>query len=658
MLESYALLNLGYASLAQGRFDEAIDRSDGGYQVAKSLDARRLELITRANIAWAYYKLGDSEKALAQFSESKDLASQLGDVWTEQNELTNIGYVDMDQRKYAVAEQSFLQALALARKINAKEDIYNALRVLARLALQTGDVASASKYSGDALEIAHQDGNRMDELYPMLAQGQISASRGDYANAEATFQQVEHDKICPVFLKWEAEHSLARLYESENHPDRAEQEYRAALATFESARDTVRHEDSQLSFLTNASRIYDDYIHFLVAQKKPNDALRWADYSRARTLAEGLRLLPKESSNGPAPLNAQQILRRAHGAVLFYWLGESQSYLWTITPQRTDLFPLPPRAQIEAAVQRYRKSIGGPQTVLGPSPGSSGEAADPDGLWLYRTLVAPAQPLLPKDSKVFVIPDGDLNNLNFETLIVDQPTRHFWIEDADVVNASSLRVLEASLSIANIHKQQRTGNLLLIGNSVAPSPEYPELPRAADQMQSVARHFPPEAEKVFAREQATPQAYLDNLPGQFSYIHFVAHGTASRLSPLDSAIVLSKAPDHPDAFKLYARDIIGHPLRANLVTISACYGAGERAYSGEGLVGLAWAFLRAGAHNVIAGLWEVNDTSTDQLMGRFYEELEKGASVDAALRTAKLSLLHGAFHNPYYWAAFQLYTGS
>jgi len=68
-----------------------------------------------------------------------------------------------------------------------------------------------------------------------------------------------------------------------------------------------------------------------------------------------------------------------------------------------------------------------------------------------------------------------------------------------------------------------------------------------------------------------------------------------------------------------ARDIVQHPLHADLVTISACYGGGERAYSGEGLVGLAWAFLRAGAHNVIAGLWDVTDASTEQLMDRFCE---------------------------------------
>ena len=654
-LESNARISLGNVSLAREHYDEAIDRSEAGYLVASSVDARRFELIARGNIGWAYYKLGNTDKALELFWESENLAAQMGDSWSQSNELTNIGYVYFDDGKLELAAQSFQKALVLAQQIKAKQYAYNALRALARLSLQTGDLANADTYFQQALDIARQDNNHMDELYPLLVQGQIAARRGANNDAEKTFQQVEHDKICPVFLKWEAEHSLARLYEAENHSDLAQREYLAALATFEAARDTVHHEDSQLSFLTNASSIYDDYVHFLIAHNKTNDALRWADYSRARTLSKGLGLLKKGASIGPASLDPQPISRRANGTILFYWLGEVQSYLWAITPQRTGLFSLPPRAQIEAAVLRYHKSIGGPQPVLG----SANDTPDPDGLWLYRTLVAPAQPLLPKDSKVFVIPDGALNNLSFETLIVEQPTRHFWIEDADVVNASSLRVLEASLSRDDIHKHERDGKLLLIGNSVAPSREYPELPRAADQMQSVARHFPPAEEKIFTREQATPQAYLDNLAGQFSYIHFVAHGTASRLSPLDSAIVLSKNADHPDAFKLYAREIVAHPLHADLVTISACYGAGERSYSGEGLVGLAWAFLRAGAHNVIAGLWEVTDVSTDQLMDKFYDELEKGVSVDEALRSAKLSLLHGnAFRNPYYWAPFQLYAGS
>jgi len=672
LLETYALLNLGYESLEEGRFDEAIDRSDAAYRIASALGARRIELITQLNVAWAYYKLGDSEKALELAAKSVQLAAQLGDVRDQENELTNIGYIYMDERRFDLAAQSFQQALGLARGINAKEDIYNALRVMARLALQTGDLADASQYARQALDIARQDGNHLDELYPTLVQGQIAARRGSTGEAETAFHQVETDKDCPVFLKWEAEHSLARLYEDEQHRDAADHEYQTALAAFEGARDDVRHEDSQISFLTNARRIYDDYVQFLVVSKKHGEALRWADFSRARTLSEGLGLLPKGGSVGPPPLDAQQIARHAGGTILFYWLGEEQSYLWAITPQKVGLFQLPPAAEIKTRVERYRKAI--------IEQRESTSTASDDGAALYRILVEPAKDLLPKNisskdaenGKIFIVPDGTLNSLNFETLLVpssrgetkDEPKQHYWIEDATISSAGSLRILQAS----NAANRKGAGNLLLFGDAIAPNDNFPPLPKAAIEMESIQKHFPPGEQQVFRRDRASPPSYLASKPERFSYIHFVAHGTASRLSPLDSAIVLSRALSKDsaganadeDSYKLYARDIIRYPLRAELVTISTCRSAGERAYSGEGLVGLSWAFVRAGAHHVIGALWDVSDSSTPQLMDELYSELKKGEPPDVALRNAKLTLLRSgsSFRKPFFWAPFQLYTGS
>jgi len=119
--------------------------------------------------------------------------------------------------------------------------------------------------------------------------------------------------------------------------------------------------------------------------------------------------------------------------------------------------------------------------------------------------------------------------------------------------------------------------------------------------------------------------------------------------------------DEDKSFKLYARNIKDiRPLRAVLVTISACYGAGEKTYSGDGLVGLAWAFMRAGSHQVVGALWEVDDSIMPKLMDDFYGELDRHKSVAEALRSAKLAVLHSKdFHRkPYYWASLQLYTGS
>jgi CHAT domain-containing protein len=481
----------------------------------------------------------------------------------------------------------------------------------------------------------------------MLVKGHVAARMHDTQQAEKIYREIEQDPKSHVFLKWEAEHSLAQLYEDENQPPSADREYRAALGTFETARSSLKGEDLQLPFPSNALGIYDDYIHFLASQGKTAEALQVAEYSRGRTLAEGLGLLQKGTTFKPVALNAPEIARRSGGTILFYWLGEKQSYLWVINAQKTGLFTLPPKSEIDPVVRRYRKALAEQQEFL--------QTADADGRTLYRTLVMPAKALLPGNAKVVIIPDGSLNTLNFETLLVPAPTPHYWIEDVTIADANSLRLLKAS-RVAD----KRKPNLLLLGNAIAPNPDYPELRKAAAEMESIEKHFPEVQQQTFARERATPKAYLSVKPEQFSYIHFVAHGTASRTSPLDSAIVLSKAGPEDDSFKLYARDIIHHPLRAQLVTISTCYGAGSRAYSGEGLVGLSWAFLRAGAHNVIGALWEVSDVSTPQLMDALYRELENGKTPDTALRDAKLTLLRSStsFRKPFYWAPFQLYTGS
>jgi len=645
--EADTLLNLSWAADEQGHFDEAIDRASAARTIALAKGIADVSQKSLGNMGWAYYKLGDTEKAEIMFLEAKKQAEKVGSTGDQALWLQAAGYTYLDMQKYDVAEESYHQSLDLAEKTKNREQIVNSLIALAFVSEQTGKLDDASRYADEALSMAKADGNKRDQTYPRLVQGRIAAQQHDPVAAQNALFEVIDSNDSPVFLKWEAQRSLAHLYEDENQNEGAAREYRAALSTFEAARSELQHENSRLPFLTNATRIYDDYIHLLVKQGKTADALQVADYSRARTLSEGLGLLKSTSSFKPDPLNAQNVARKVRGGVFFYWLGEKQSYLWLVTPQKTELFSLPPRSEIDDAVKRYRKALIGPQDPL--------ESMNADGLALYRMLIEPVRESLPKNAKVFVIPDVSLNTLNFETLLVPGPTPHYWIEDVTIENASSLRMLASSRTPESSNR-----SLLLLGNAVAPNSDYPELRKASDEIGSIEKYFSSNQQKVFAREQATPAAYLTSNPTQFRYIHFVAHGTASRMSPLDSAIVLSRAGAQDDSFKLYARDIIQHPLRANLVTISTCYGAGDRAYSGEGLVGLSWAFLRAGAHNVIGALWEVSDVSTPQLMDKLYGAMEKGQPPDAALRAAKLSLLHSgnAFRKPFYWAPFQLYTGS
>ncbi|HEY2845965.1 MAG TPA: CHAT domain-containing protein, partial [Bryobacteraceae bacterium] len=58
-----------------------------------------------------------------------------------------------------------------------------------------------------------------------------------------------------------------------------------------------------------------------------------------------------------------------------------------------------------------------------------------------------------------------------------------------------------------------------------------------------------------------------------------------------------------------------------------------------------------------AGLWEVGDRSSSKLMDKLYEGIASGMAPAAALRQAKLGLLHssGSNRKPFYWAPYQTY---
>jgi CHAT domain-containing protein len=641
-LEGASLQNLGWICLQQEHFDEAVDWITSGYRVAIQIGDQNLAQSALGNLGWAYFKLGDLDRALELSLDAQNRAEKLGNTRVQINWLTTAANAYQAKQDWTRAIGSYKQAVVLATRMNNREYLVNALEDLAHISIDAGQLHDAEDCIRQLDPLVSQTGDRLDALDIIFAQARIAAAQHRGKEAESRFQIVENDPASQTSMRMGAQHALAQLYESSGDLTAADRMYRTALTTFESARGQIKNEDSKLPFLTNATSIYDDYIHFLLDKNKVDEALRRADQSRAQTLAQGLGVDPKDQSNSRPQLQPAAIARKTGMTLFFYWLGREQSYLWAITPNRTSLFRLPSQRQITQAIKQYRRALLG--------LGDPAEDSNSDGLALYHMLVEPAASLIQPNAKIVVLTDGDLSQLNFETLIVPGPHPHYWIEDATIISAPSLQLLESANSAVP------AGNkLLLVGDAISPNPDYPDLPMAAKEMKEIVQHFSPRTQAAFEREKAS----LDSHPQSFAYIHFVAHGVASRTDPLDSAIILSRSSTAEDSFKLHARDIIHHPIHARLVTVSACYGSGSRSYAGEGTVGLAWAFVRAGAHNVIGALWEVSDESTPQLMGDLYEGLDRGLSPGEALRQAKLALLHSHkdFRKPFYWAPLQIYTG-
>ena len=129
-------------------------------------------------------------------------------------------------------------------------------------------------------------------------------------------------------------------------------------------------------------------------------------------------------------------------------------------------------------------------------------------------------------------------------------------------------------------------------------------------------------------------------------MHLACHGMFRADNPMFSSLKLH------DGW-LMAADVVRIDLKGALVTLSACESARSEVVAGDELIGLARAFLGAGAATLVASLWLAQDDTTALLMDKWYEHLRDGTRRAAALRSAQLALKEKRPH-PYYWAPFVL----
>lgn len=614
------------------RFDEAIELYEAALPRARAAGNQTILEKYEGNTGWCYLELGDYEAAQTYMKSALETANRIqankdAVVWT-----FHLGNIRLHHGDVAGA-RTYYQS-AYDRAVAAQHDqIGAALLNLANVDRLSRRFADAHRYVATAFAKASEP---KDRLRAILLRSRVLVDEQKYADAERDLKTILAD-TGSTQTKWEAYGVLMSLYLRSDKQDKAEEAYRKAVRTAGSARTAIESVELRLAFFTSMSELFDEYVDFLIARGRDAEALEVMETSRAQTLEESL--------DDVAPRRDPKTIARETGAtILTYWLGAKRSYLWVVTPQTIEAFPLPPRTKIETMVDGYQTALTNRATGSMAVSGKRGEA-------LWKTLVEPAARFIAPEARVIVVPHGRLHAFNFETLVVPSPDPHYWIKDAVISNASSLGLLSRKAAPADANPR-----LLVVGDPPQPSREFAELPNAGEEIARVARHFGGRA-KVLSKTGATRSAYLAAKPETYEYLHFVAHGVAAKLKPLDSAVVLAREGDD---YKLYARDIAKQQLHARLVTISSCHGAGTRAYAGEGLVGLGWAFLSAGAGNVIASLWNVNDVATPALMDTFYARLVSGATPADALREAKLKLLRegGAHAKPFYWAPFLLYGSS
>lgn len=269
---------------------------------------------------------------------------------------------------------------------------------------------------------------------------------------------------------------------------------------------------------------------------------------------------------------------------------------------------------------------------------------------LYQTLVAPLA--LPPGPALTVVPDGPLFALPFGALVTHATSRFDPAGARFLVEERPLAVeLAASLLLAP-PGPLANDSLVVFARSDFARARLPNLPSVAAEARWL-RRWPRAA--VWLDEQAVEARFAEAAP-HARFVHLAAHTDVSARSPLDYSIRLW--PEGRSNGRLALHELLGTPLRADLVVLSGCNTARGTGLAGEGMLGLQYAVRAAGARSTVATLWVADDASTAALTRSFYEHVRKGLPRDAALREAQLAHLtraSGAARSPYFWAAPVLY---
>jgi CHAT domain-containing protein len=260
---------------------------------------------------------------------------------------------------------------------------------------------------------------------------------------------------------------------------------------------------------------------------------------------------------------------------------------------------------------------------------------------LYAALIEPIEDLLPAPgSSVVIVPDNFTHMVPFAAL---SPAQGPSLLDRYVLSfAPSAAVLGALQARAS--RRRRSSGAAVIGSRAMGAS------RLAPHMKEV--------EQV-ARMYGT-RPLLDIEPSAFSaavsdvdVIHIAAHaalGGRYHYGYVPGALYLAGIGD--DALTVKSVEIEELSVSARVVVLSACV-SGLGHILPEGVIGLARAFLVAGASSIIASLWPVRTWSTAALMHDLHTQLSAGVAAAPALRNAMLAC-RDRYEDPIDWAPFAL----
>ncbi|XP_044164251.1 tetratricopeptide repeat protein 28-like, partial [Acropora millepora] len=669
---------LGIAYHSLGDLKKAIEYHEKYLDIAIEAGDRVGEGLAYGGLGSAYKSLCFFRKAIKYHEKHLEIAKEVGDPVGKEAAIGSLGNAYRSLGNFRKAIEYYVKALEIAIELGDRANEGCAYGNLGNAHRLLGDFRKAIEYYEKRLEIAIEVGDRVGEGSAYGGLGSVYQSLCDFQKAAEYHEKHLYIAIEAGGRQEEgiAHYNIGLIYFSLGEFEKALDKFLSALKVFNSLRSFLKSEDDwKIKFREDYDGTYHAIRTSLLRIGKIDEALFAAEQGRAQTLADNLSIqyelaLPSSAATFDSKERISRLLTELSIPIIFLatdgleihiWLSRGKEIAYREGRLEASIIEKDPtRVLLEEILERIRrddtercedrtfgrefydecpssKEVCGEEVGKPPLPPSDNPFKP-----FYDAVIGPIEDLLgPEDDELVIVPDGALCFIPWATVI----------ESIRIRIVPSLQSYQLISSVPEgYHK--KTG-ALLVGNPCLKQLKNPlhALPCAQKEVEMIAAilHTRP-----LVGKQATKAEVMKRMSSA-GLIHIAAHGNAVTgqiaLSPNPGCTQFPKIKD----YVLKMSDVQAVKLRARLVVLSCCHSGRGRILKGEGVVGIARAFLAAGARSVLVTLWAIDDEATMVFMKHFYQHLKEGKTASAAVHQSMKSLRESEqFSEMWYWAPFQL----
>ena len=665
-LEGTVYNNLGGAYESLGESKKAIEFCQLSLTIATETGNKRCEGNVYNNLGRAYHSLDDVRKAIEFYQLSLTIATEIEDKDSEGYVYINFGFAYDSLGDFRKAIEFYQLSLNIATKTGKKNCEGIAYNNLGGAYYSLGDFSKAIEFFQLSLTIATKTGDKSLEGKVYNNLGGAYKSLGDVRKA------IKFVKLGLTIAKDTGDnyfealscHNLACCFCDLEDFLQAEESCRSSVRLLEESRVLLQGKDAwKINFRDQHDSTYTHLTRLQLRQGKSLEALSTAEAGRAQALMDLMKSRYDVSTSIRSSSEQDRELIMSNSSLSWpsiLFLAEEEKHedfktslsFWLIlNGQQCQMMRKKINGNLTSMIYQTYENIG-VRTGVRCKPLISEQDDESATLkTLYDLVIAPFSDLINGD-ELIIIPDRASFLIPYAALM-DQQSRYLS-ETLRIRLAPSLTSLWLLTECPESHHS--TSGALLVGNPwvetvrIKDSKPFPQLPGAEKEAKMIGQILNTEP---LIGKKATKDQVLSRL-NSVSLVHLAAHGCRETGEIILSPNVADAERPKEEHFLLTKADVLGVQLRAKLVVLSCCY-SGRGEIKAEGVVGIARAFLGAGARSVIASLWALSDEATLEFMKHFYEHLVEGKSASKSLHQAmKLMRESEEFNAVQYWAPFML----